>query len=127
MSVETHLKTEIETEFASLSAMTPGSDEHKATLDSVTKLMDRLIEIEKIEVDCDDRAAIRENEQRLKEQQMDDEKKDRLVKNILNAAGILLPLIVTIWGTRVSLKFEEEGTITTAMGRGFIQRLLPKK
>ena len=58
---------------------------------------------------------------------MDEEKKDRLVKNIITAAGIVLPLVITVWGTKVSLKFEEEGTFTTIMGRGFINKLLPKK
>ena len=127
MSVETHLKTEIEHEFAKLSAMEPGSEQHKATLHGLTELLDRMIEMEKVDNDCDDRTAIREMEQLMKEQELEDDKKDRLIKNILSAAGIVLPLIVTIWGTKVSLKFEEEGTITTQMGRGFIQRLFPKK
>ena len=78
-------------------------------------------------VDCKDKEAIRENEQLSKLQQMNDDKKDRLVKNVLNAVGIILPLIVTIWGTKVSLKFEETGSMTTIMGRGFVNKLLPKK
>lgn len=117
----------IQAELSKLKETDPGSDEHKARLDEVTRLMDRAIEMDKVEVDCADRTAIRENEQLMKEQQMNDEKKDRLVKNIITAAGIVLPLIVTIWGTKVSLKFEEEGTFTTIMGRGFINKLLPKK
>lgn len=127
MSIEVHLKEEIEAEFVKLSTMEPGTDEHKATVDSVTKLMDRAIEMNKVEVDAEDKEAIRENDLRLKQQQMEDEKKDRLIKNIIGAAAVVLPLAVTIWGTKVSLKFEEEGTITTQMGRGFIQRLFPKK
>jgi hypothetical protein len=58
---------------------------------------------------------------------MKDEKKDRLFKNIISAAGVVLPLIVTIWGTKVSMQFEKEDSFTTIMGRGFIQKLLPKK
>lgn len=90
--------------------------EYGAVSDTVVKLMDRRIEMDKVE-----------NEQLMREQQMKDEKKDRLVKNIIGAAGVVLPLLVTIWGTKVSLKFEEEGTFTTIMGRGFINKLLPKK
>ena len=127
VNIETLLHDEIETEFNKLSELEPGSEEHKATLDGLTKLVDRAIDLEKIEVDCEDKAAARESEQLLEQQKMEEEKKDRLVKNILGAAGVVLPLIVTIWGTVVSLKFEEEGTITTQMGRGFIQRLFPKK
>ena len=58
---------------------------------------------------------------------MEEEKKDRLVKNCISIGGIVLPVAVTIWGTLKSLKFEESGTVTTIMGRGFINKLLPKK
>lgn len=127
MNVETLLYVEIEALFEKLGTLTPGSDEHKAVTEELAKLMDRAIEIERVNNDCRDKAEIRENEKALKEKQFEDEKRDRLVKNILTAAGIVLPLAVTIWGTMVSLKFEEEGTFTTIMGRGFIQKLLPKK
>lgn len=127
MSIESLLHTEIESEFEKLSTMEPGSEKYRTTVDGLSKLMDKAIEIEKVDIDCKDKAAARESEQLLKEQQMKDEKKDRIVKNIIGAAGVVLPLVVTIWGTKVSLKFEETGTITTQMGRGFIQRLFHKK
>ena len=127
VNIETLLYDEIETEFDKLSKLDPGSEAYKMTLDGLTKLMDRAIEIEKVDIDCKDKEATRESEQLLREQQMSEDKKDRLVKNIISAAGVVLPLIVTIWGTKVSLKFEEEGTFTTIMGRGFINKLLPKK
>lgn len=127
MSIEALLHDEIETDFTKLMDKEPGSDEHKAIVDELTKLMDRAIELKKVEDDCNEKAAARESERAMKLQQLEDEKKDRLIKNILGAAGIVLPLIVTIWGTKVSLKFEEEGTFTTVMGRGFINKLLPKK
>ena len=127
VNIETLLYDEIETEFEKLSNTEPGTDEYKATLDGLTKLMDRAIEIEKVESDCREKTAARESDALIKQQQLVDEKKDRLIKNIIGAAGVVLPLLVTIWGTKVSLKFEEEGTFTTIMGRGFINKLLPKK
>lgn len=127
MNIEHLLYDEMETEFEKLRDKEPGSDEHKAIVDELVKLMDRAIEMEKVNNDCLDKTEVRENEQELKKQQFEDEKRDRLIKNIISVAGIALPLIVTIWGTKVSLKFEEEGTFTTIMGRGFINKLLPKK
>lgn len=127
MNIEHLLYDEMETEFTKLIDKEPGSDEHKAIVDELVKLMDRAIEMEKVNIDCQDKTEIRENEQTLKKQQFEDEKRDRLIKNIISIAGIALPLMVTIWGTKVSLKFEEEGTFTTLMGRGFINKLLPKK
>lgn len=69
----------------------------------------------------------REFDECLKKKQFEDEKKDRLIKNCISIAGIIIPIIVTIWGTKKSFEFEKEGTITTIMGRGFINKLLPKK
>ena len=127
VNIETLLYEEIDTEFSRLSELEPGSDEYRATVDSLTKLMDRAIELDKVEVEREDKLAIRENEQELKTRQMKDDKKDRLFKNLTSVASIILPLLVTIWGTKVSLKFEETGSFTTIMGRGFINKLLPKK
>lgn len=127
MNIETLLHEEIQSDFEKLMDKNLKSDDRKVIVDEVTKLMDRAIELKRAEDDCNDKAAARESEQLMKQQQLEDEKKDRLIKNILGAAGIVLPLIVTIWGTKVSMKFEEEGTFTTVMGRGFIQKLLPKK
>ena len=127
VNIETLLYEEIDTEFDKLSKLEPGTEQHKAAADTLAKLMDRAIEIDKVESERMDKEAIRKSEQILKEQQLKDEKKDRVVKNIIGAAGVVLPLIVTIWGTKVSLNFEKEGTFTTIMGRGFIQKLIPKK
>ncbi len=127
MNIQTLLYDEIEEEFEKLRKIEYGSEQYKVTVDGLTKLMDRAIEMEKFDSDCEDRAKTRENEQLEKAQQLADDKKDRLIKNIISGAGVVLPLLVTIWGTKVSLKFEEEGTFTTIMGRGFINKLLPKK
>lgn len=127
MNIEDLLVDELDAEFKTLRTTTVGSEEHRAAGDMLVKLLDRKIEMDKVKNEAKDKEATRESEQLLKEKQFEDEKKDRLIKNILNAAGIALPLLVTIWGTKVSLKFEEEGTFTTIMGRGFINKLLPKK
>ena len=68
-----------------------------------------------------------EAEQKLKLKQMEEDKKDRLIKNCMTAAGIVIPSVLTIWGTLKSLEFEKTGTVTTIMGRGFINKLLPRK
>jgi hypothetical protein len=127
MSIKTLLEKEINDEFEELGKTAIGSDEYKTTVDGLTKLMDRAIELEKSEAERADRKAAQESELELKAQQLEDEKKDRKVKNWLTAAGIIIPTGVTIWGTIKSIKFEQEGTITTIMGRGFINKLLPKK
>ena len=134
MGIKTLLEQEINDEFETLKQIEIGSESYKTTVDGLAKLMDRAIELEKIETDRKDRnkhqadeLSLKADELDLKERQLNEEKKDRWWKNALTAAGIVIPTGVTIWGTIKSIKFEQEGTITTIMGRGFINKLLPKK
>lgn len=127
MKIETMLHAEIENEFESLKKIELGTDKYKATVDGLTKLVDRAIEIDKMNIEQDEKYEVRKDENDFKLKQMREDKKDRIVKNGIAVAGIVIPSAITIWGTLKSLKFEEEGTVTTIMGRGFINKLLPKK
>lgn len=127
MRLETLLYEEVHSELEKLKDMKVGSEEYKSTVDGIAKLTDRAIEIEKIKIDKDEKVYNREIENNFKLKSMEDDRKDRYVKNGIAVAGILIPTFVTIWGTLKSFEFEKEGTITTIMGRGFINKLLPKK
>lgn len=116
MEIENLLGSEIQSEFEDLKGEELGTEKYTKKVEGLTKLVDRAIELKKIKLEAE-----------AKEQQLKEDKKDRIVKNILTAAGIIIPVGVTIWGTLVSFKFEEEGSITTIMGRGFINKLLSKK
>ena len=85
-------------------------------MDSVTKLMDRAIEIEKLE-----------SSETQNEKQMEEDRKSRLVKNCIDVGSVVLPLAVTIWGAKASFKFEETGTITTSVGRKFMDKIISWK
>ena len=106
------LREEIEEEMEIMSAIGPGTKEHELAVKDLTELVDRMIEIEKTEVNF---------------KQIEEDRKDRFIKNCLSVAGIVVPVAVTIWGTLKTFEFEKEGTITTTMGRGFINKLLLKK
>ena len=123
MSIQTLLNEEIKNEFEDLKKMELGSETYKTTVDGLTKLVDRAIELEKIDVEQNEAYENRQVEL----SKVEDDRKDRWVRNILTGAGIVIPMAVTVWGTIKSINFEKEGTITTIMGRGFIQKLLPKK
>ena len=115
-NIETLLHEEIQDGFDALSRMERGTDTHKTTVEEVAKLFDKAIEIEKLEIEAKEREKARE-----------EDRKDRRVKNGIAIGGIVLPLAVTIWGTFKTFRFEETGTVTTMMGRGFINKLIPKK
>ena len=124
MSIQRLLREEIESEFKELSKITPGGDEYRVAVDGITKLMDRAIELEKNEIDRQDRIDARDSENELKTKQMEDEKKDRFVKNLLTGVGTIGGLVVTIWGAKKAWKFEETGTVASPVGRSFINKLI---
>lgn len=127
MAIRNLLELEIEEEFNKLSKMELGTEEYKVTVDGLTKLLDRSIEITKHRDELDEKKENRKIDNDYKSKQVEDENRDRKIKNGLTLAGIVIPSVITIWGTLKSLKFEKDGTVTTIMGRGFINKLLPKK
>ena len=121
------LREELQDELTNLNKMKLGDDEYKATVAGIGQLVDRLSELEKIDIDREDKVENRYMENNFRRQQMREDRVDRIIKNILTGLGIGLPIVVSIWGTLVSINFEREGTITTIMGRSWIQKLIPKK
>lgn len=138
------LDEEIQSELEKLGGLKMGSEEYKTTVDGITKLLDRVIDVEKLERDAtakngdreierskvngelSEKAKSREIEEK-KLEQIANEKNDQIFKNAIAIAGIVVPSLITIWGTFKTLKFEETGTVTTIMGRGFVNKLIPKK
>ena len=156
MSVKELLAKEIEDGLAILKDTEMNSDEYKTEVDSLVKLIDRfntmtqneLSNAEKARAQANEQAlndarlklereikfeqlyaekAAQEREYVLKVKQAEDEKKDRFIRNIMTGAGIIIPTGVTIWGVLKSFEFEKEGTVTTILGRGLINKLLPRK
>ena len=171
MNIENLLHDEIVRELATLEDMEVGTDSYKVTIDGVTKLVDRAIDIDKLNVESEEKKKARESgdelkrdqmkseddfkreqmerdekfkreqlrleedfkqkqmklEEDFKREQMEAENRDRKVKNAIAIATLVVSNLIVVWGTCKSIKFEETGTFTTIMGRGFVNKLLPKK
>ena len=127
MSMDKLLREEIQDEFEGLSKMELGTDTYKVTVDGVTKLVDRVIEIDKINDDREERRKKQEAENALKAEEMKMDRRDRRIKHGLTALGIVVPTVATVWGTLVMLQYEKEGIVSSIIGRGFVNSLLPKK
>jgi hypothetical protein len=127
MRIEDLLNKEICKDLDALSAVDLGTDEYKIGTDAVGKLIDREIELRKLKIESRERIESRKAEEEFKTKKMKDDRIDRVVGYVLAIAGIVVPVCVTIWGTGVSLRFEEEGTVTTTAGRNYFNRMFPKK
>ena len=127
MGVKNLLREEITDEIGHLSKMEVGSEDYEKTVNGLTKLVDRLNEMEKIEMEKTNSNVENEckiEEQDLKRQQLEDDKKDRLIRNGLTGVSVIGGLAVTVWGTLKTFKFEETGTITSQAGRQFINKAI---
>lgn len=123
MNIKQLLSNEVVRELDQLKNVELGTEQYRTTVNGVSALVDKTIELIKLENDEQERLDRKE----LSVKTMNSEKKDRLVKDGIAVASILIPSVITIWGTFKSFEFEKTGTITTIMGRGFINKLLPRK
>lgn len=106
------------------------SEEYKRILDDVSKLIDKRNEIDKIELEYSKYKLSETTEQNKvdKEKELNEfNKKNQIITHAISIGSIIVPVLITVWGTYKTLKFEETGTVTTIMGRGFINKLIPKK
>lgn len=123
MSMQTNLENEINARFEEIEAMTITTDEYRKAVDDLAKLVDRAIELNKLDQAAYDKEKDRQVQLECKSAEVAEKRRE----NIITGAGIITGAILTVWGTIKSLKFEETGSITTMIGRGFINKLLPKK
>lgn len=126
MNIEILLREEIASEMKKLEGMEVGSDQYKATIEGITKMADRLIELEKNEAERVERIDSRVMDDIFKRDQLKADNRDRLIKNGLTLLTLGVTTATAIWGTIKSFEFEKEGTITTIFGRGWLNKLLHK-
>ena len=96
MKLDRMLCEEVQSELTALKDMEMGTEEYKIAVDGITKLADRAIELEKIDIEHQDKIESQDFENGLKLKQMEAERKNRLIQNILTAAGIVLPVGLTV-------------------------------
>lgn len=127
MSTERLLHDVINHDLEQLKEMEVGTEAYKTTIDGLTKLMDRSLEIDKFNTEYDEKIESRETENEIELKRLELDRKDRFVKNCLTGASIAGGFVLTVWGTFKTFKFEETGTITSSFGRKFINSLFFKK
>ena len=120
MKNEQLLHAEIAAGFEQLGSVEKGTDEYDKIVTAQTKLLDKAIEIDRLNFEHEEKLK----EQELKEKELEEEKKDRIIKNSLTGVSVLGGLITTWHWARKSLQFEETGTVTTAVGRNFINKAI---
>lgn len=89
----------------------------KGAVDDAAKLTDRLIELKKMESD----------EEAKKEEQKRQIIKERW-QNGIAIAGIAIPATISALGIYKTFKFDDAGgIISSTLGKGFLNKIIPKK
>ena len=123
MSIKMLLREEIQRDKDYLDGLDIGSDEYKAVTDSLIKKADRLIELEKIDSEVEEKRESRFIETNLKTAQMKQDKKLAIAKIIVEVTIVGIQIGTYFRAMNKSLKFEETGTITTSFGKASISSL----
>ena len=124
MSVKTLLEGEIEERFEELKDVEMDADTYNKAVDGITKLIDRKIEMDKLEIERIDKIDNKELEYDLKMRQIKEDKTNRWTRDITNWVNLGIGAGMFIWGTIATINFEREGTFTTTAGRNNVKRVL---
>ena len=95
-SIRELLDEEIQVEFEKLSKLEVGSESYKATVDGLSKLVDRAVEIDKTEMENATKIEAQNIENDLKALQIKEDNRDRWVRNGIAIAGIIVPSVLTV-------------------------------
>lgn len=116
MNIETMVHVEIQERLEAMSNLDVDTDEYKANMDAVLKLVDRASKMEELN--------IKDKENEIKLKQMNEDRKDRRIKNVLTAAGIVVPPAVALLGAWGFSIIERTEIIAGSAPREFMKRVL---
>ena len=127
MKLETRLTQEVEHQLEDISKMELGSETYKMTVDGVTNLTGKIIELQKVEAEMkkaeyEYREALFNQEMELKKHET--EQRDRWIKNGLTFAGIIVPLGFAAWANVYNWNKEVNDTMTNSGGKRAMDFLL---
>lgn len=123
MNIGNLVHDELVVEFEEIGQKEVGSQEHSKAVDAAATLVDRAIELKKLEL----AEAKQAHEEKLAEENARHEKINRYAQTGLTAVSVIGGIVLTVWGAKKAWKFEETGTITSGPGRKFMDRLFHHK
>lgn len=115
MKIDTKLLAEIDDVLEKMAKIQKGSEEYKVAAAGLGQLLDRAIEIERLEDEREEKEVARK--ERRRELWIE-------VGKDVGKFGVMA--LLTVWGTIVCLNYEKTGIITTTFGKAFIKGLSPK-
>ena len=124
MSIKTTLTEEFNDQMKDLHKLEVGTEQYSTAVNGVTKLADKIIDLEKMEIEREERIKDRDTEIELKSQQMEIDKRDKRNQNLVNVAKIAVPTVAGFAMGIISMKWEKLETITSTAGRQALKDII---
>lgn len=124
MSIKTTLTEEFNDQMKDLHKLEVGTERYSTAVNGVTKLADKIIDLEKMEIEREERAKDRDTEIELKSQQMEIDKRDKRNQNLVNVVKIAVPTVAGFAMGIISMKWEKLETITSTAGRQALKDII---
>ena len=124
MSIESGLTEELNLELEGLREMEIGGEEYKTTVDGITKIADRVIKIN----EQNSERADKDREYELKKQELENNKKDQMIKNGIAIGTSAVTLLASAITYAISRADDREGIMQSSEGgRNALRNLLSLK
>lgn len=120
MTIATMLDEEYERTLEAVSQAQTGGEEAKWQLQKLGELHKQRMNEAKLfdeSILQNEELRLKKREAAMKEEQMKESKKDRVIKIVLDGATILVPVAVSSYWMAKGLKFEQNGTFTSRTGQ----------
>lgn len=134
MSLKTNLEETINTGLEQMNRLDVSSDEFKKGAGSLGTLMEHLENMEKTENEYSVKMEeIRSNDENkredleLRKKQAKVDGRHKWGDKVLKVLDIAVPATITVVGTLLTFAFETDNTVTTQIGRDYLNRIVPKR
>lgn len=124
MRIKTTLVDEFNSQMEKVHKIEVGTEQQKIAVESATKLADRIIELEKLEVQRELEISRREIDESLKIDELRTDRRDKMIRNGVAIGGLVLAGVTAFITTKMELA---GGMHTTEAGKSSIRQLLKFK
>ena len=129
MNFKTDLQDVWRKEIETLNEIDVDSQEslYKAQLERVTSIEKMLTDLEKAEMDSDEKRYCRDMDEQFKHIEIYAEKRDRKTRNLIEVTKIVVPVTAAFAMGLISMKWEKIDTLTTTAGKSALRDILKFK
>ena len=116
------LAEELESGLAELKKLEVGSEEYRSASDALTKIADRIIEIDKLNVNVEEAREDKMVERGFKDREMKAENRDRFIRYALEVGKIGATLAAGMWIHVSGMRYDKDGVLPTTEGGRSVAR-----